>query len=753
MGPAKRSGLINIDKEFITSVIFRQHWGNNNDKFPTTKPKIFIEYRIPHSYDKHLNFPPFRSNTKGLMIRMAFEEVKIPVGTFKDAWEREFEITKEIAHNDEKYFESVAFLLDMSPMNGSDKVTLNPGRKFYHKDWELIIGNVRPQEAKGILFDVNMGSVHETIPSGVYKTKLFDGESITPFSETRYYTDPNTGQKYEIPTLVLPAEEILFSEDLNRLLSINETELFVSNLQTELKGWTYSIPQGKTISKIEFKEGRLFIQGENETLWQTEETDYPFANLVIDKDGELKREIKALEWNQADELPTYEYIVDLDSDGDNDGVNIWRKRLVGKQGTQGENLWETKIDLFYNTGNGNFQKKSIENREDGFNFSKINFIDLDRDGDMDMIVNVRKDFLEYDIGKILTFFNVGNQNFEEKPLINHSEENISSALLIDYNSDGYDDILISGHDKEKGYFSKLFINEKEGVFEENKEILFNTIYPKSIECIDLDADGDNDILVHGRKEDKTLRYISQLFFFENTGFHEYQLKENVLFEEPREVRWYKTVDIDEDGSFDIFSQANLVKITEGAAFGGGDDINIENDWEIYLYRYTNNFKYKKEEDFHKNQEWSRKIECYDFNEDGYQDIIESGIKKKETVQYHKIYFNDKSGTFKSTPDFEVPHNLFVVNHEVADFDFDGDLDLMLYGANEIDNDNKYLSLEFLFNKGDGKFFGKSIIVNLVKVEMNENKQITNMKWDRDLSSKICKIYPLVNKYLPVKSDE
>ena len=191
--------------------------------------------------------------------------------------------------------------------------------------------------------------------------------------------------------------------------------------------------------------------------------------------------------------------------------------------------------------------------------------DYDADGDLDILIAGYTDGAE--ITKI--YKNGGDDTFGETS-ISFPVLTDGSTNFIDYNNDGYVDILLSGYDGAN-YIAVLYKNNGDATFSDSGIFLPGAI-KSSYEWGDYDNDGDMDIFITGLGGDGNL--FSKLF--ENTG--------NDVFVETLndfvgawlgDMAWG---DYDNDGDLDIllsgytFSTERITKLYKNDGEGNFDEV-------------------------------------------------------------------------------------------------------------------------------------------------------------------------------------
>ena len=391
-----------------------------------------------------------------------------------------------------------------------------------------------------------------------------------------------------------------------------------------------------------------------------------------------------------------------DVDGDND-LDV----LIS-----GEIQFDFTSKLYLNDGQGNFTEMLNLPFESDF-FTSIVFADVDGDNDPDL-------FLSGFYNSKL-YINDGAGNYTESTSSTF-EDVLGSASFADIDGDADQDLLIIGFSNSNGLITKLYINDGQGIFSEVLDTPFEGLIYGAIGFADIDADGDQDILLSGDTDISNPDPKTQLYI--NDGLGNFTEMQNTPFEGTTNS---SIVFVDTDGDNDqdvligglvsgdyilkLFINDGLGNYTEmmntpfeGAQFISIGDFNGDNapdilltnpnSAKVYLNDGASNFTIV-DIPFEKVEIGS--IAFADIDGDNDQDLMITGINGS-LVDITKLYTNDGQGNFT-----EVLNNPFQVVRfgaiAFSDVDGDGDQDLLLTGAN-----NSALASSILYiNDGAGNF--------------------------------------------------
>jgi hypothetical protein len=279
----------------------------------------------------------------------------------------------------------------------------------------------------------------------------------------------------------------------------------------------------------------------------------------------------------------------------------------------------------------------------------------------------------------------------------------SPVAFGDFDNDGDLDILVSGLTGTNTRQLRVYRSNGNGTFNAAQievESLNNGLYGGGVAWGDFDNDGDLDILCSGFSGNGA---NPQLRVYRNNGtgtFNAAQIEVDGANGglSNSGVAWG---DFDNDGDLDILAAgldsagARQLRVYKNLGNGAFDAAQIEVDGAGGGLDYAN-------------------VHWGDFDRDGDQDIFLSGYNG--TNSRLKIYRNNGDGTFdpneidvEPTPNNGQDSDEGKNNIDLADYDLDGDLDLLVSGFSYPDATNGQLRI--YKNNGDGTFDVNQVEVN------------------------------------------
>ena len=293
----------------------------------------------------------------------------------------------------------------------------------------------------------------------------------------------------------------------------------------------------------------------------------------------------------------------------------------------------------------------------GTDTGDMEFVDLDGDGDMDLISTGSGQFSDGTPHGALTtlYFNDGVGHFTA--VNNHGIEYIraSKIALADIDADGDYDLMISGQNGSI-WLTKLYVNDGSGNFDEVVNSEFENLEGGYFNFGDIDGDSDQDIIFSGYD-------LPNVIAFRNDGSGIYSLVENIGVTNIA-AGVLKLFDADGDNDLDII-------IT-------GFDQNNQESTRLYTNNGAGAYTIKSNASF--NAFGFADIATGDTDGDGDLDVFISGDSGINIVS--SFYINNGDGTFTLMED--DPFMDLGAGGETSfnDFDNDGDLDLFIIGSSE-----------------------------------------------------------------------
>ncbi|MEM7373701.1 MAG: T9SS type A sorting domain-containing protein [Bacteroidota bacterium] len=303
--------------------------------------------------------------------------------------------------------------------------------------------------------------------------------------------------------------------------------------------------------------------------------------------------------------------------------------------------------LFRNDGSGNFTEVQGTSFEGG-GYSKIELADVDQDGDQDVLIALIKSFSD---PMIKLYANDGSGIFTE--VIGTSFPGIrnGSTPFLDIDNDGDQDLLIIGEDSSFTNIAKLYTNDGSGNFAEVFGAPFEGIWKGSFAFADIDGDTDQDVLITGRTN--ALESFAKLYT--NDGVGNFIEVEN----QPIEGVWTSSIafaDVNGDDNLDLLIAGEVLPF----------------DYQTILYLNDGMGNYSKVQGTPFDGVFGGSVAFSDIDGDDDQDVLITGsVDASNSNGIAKLYTNDGSGNFslvQGTP------FIGVVASSVAFADVDGDQD-------------------------------------------------------------------------------
>lgn len=206
------------------------------------------------------------------------------------------------------------------------------------------------------------------------------------------------------------------------------------------------------------------------------------------------------------------------------------------------NLFKPISKLYANDGSGIFTEIT-DTPFKGVALGSVAFSDVDSDGDQDLFIT---GYINYETGVSNLYINDGMGNFTEMTDTPFDQVLESSIAVADIDGDEDQDILITGRNNSRVQISKLYTNDGAGNFDELIGTRFDGVKSGSVAFSDVDGDGDQDFLITGLYSHS--RGISKLHINDGAGnFSE-------ITGTPFESVYFSSVafsDVDGDGDEDL----------------------------------------------------------------------------------------------------------------------------------------------------------------------------------------------------------
>ena len=374
------------------------------------------------------------------------------------------------------------------------------------------------------------------------------------------------------------------------------------------------------------------------------------------------------------------YSRDIDNDGDLD-------ILTAASSSGGKIAWYENLD-----GLGSFSGELILT-SDAFDVRIAYPSDIDGDGDLDVIYG---DFLASD-GKLFWFENIDGQgHFETSKKITKTANSAKSVFTSDLDGDGDIDVLsASSSDDKIAWYENV---DGQGHFNNQHLITTNADGGFSVYSIDLDGDGDNDVLSASYLDDKIAWYEN----IDGLGNFGDQI---IISTDANEALSVYSIDLDGDGDNDVlsasfsdskiawyenldglgdFSTQNIISIDAIGAYsvysidldGDGDNDVLSasfSDNKIAWYENLDGLgDFGIQQTISTNAMGAKSIFSTDIDGDGDNDVLSASSESDEIAWYENV---DGQGTFGS----KIIINDWAWGASAVfaiDVDSDGDMDVL-----------------------------------------------------------------------------
>jgi cysteine-rich repeat protein len=296
--------------------------------------------------------------------------------------------------------------------------------------------------------------------------------------------------------------------------------------------------------------------------------------------------------------------------------------------------------IYLNNGDETFTSSPVEFTADySFCYSAA-AIDIDNDGDMDVVTG-HTDEAPFGEAGDMFYINDGNGVFTESAVFSTCVAN--RIVVTDIDDDGDQDILLpcKGNDEGGGLQDKMFLNDGDGNLTEYDR--FNNVGSHDMAAGDFDNDGDIDVITDSRDGFGG----PHLYIWWNNG----DAPEPTFTMEQIGSSFYNdiiTADIDNDGDLDF--------ITNGQ----------------YIWRNDGTGSFTQEDVLGGGSNWVGDTSVGDVNNDGFIDIFVGEFGGGPCLQNH-LYINNGRGYFNQ---MTAGSNKCTANTGMADFNNDGLVDLI-----------------------------------------------------------------------------
>jgi hypothetical protein len=322
--------------------------------------------------------------------------------------------------------------------------------------------------------------------------------------------------------------------------------------------------------------------------------------------------------------------------------------------------------IYYKTNNNNFSLKEdtgipyvVGGLGNGSTGYANKFIDIDSDGDLDLLHAQNEKFWYYE--------NDGDENYELKiddfEISGRDKLFRVNLIVSDIDGDGLEDLIINNFDDQGNHELKFYRHTNNTLIEMTN---FSLPYYSIVKLLNIDEDNEKELIVSAAQDG-----YSGVYDFNNWSFDK-------IISLPRDKDSYHDltsltpIDIDSDGAYEvIFPRGDILKFSESS------------------YSVVFNL----DPFFSSDQEKiSSSLQVFDYNNDGKDDILKTLNQPSSTyISQVKLYVN-KNDEFEVL-NLPTPLNLFAIyRSKFTDVDEDGKMDII--GSGKI---NGVTTFRILYN--------------------------------------------------------
>jgi plastocyanin len=289
-------------------------------------------------------------------------------------------------------------------------------------------------------------------------------------------------------------------------------------------------------------------------------------------------------------------------------------------------------------------------------------------------------------------------SFGPQQIISTTADGAYSVYAIDLDGDGDNDVLSASSQDDK---IAWYINDGNGNFSSEQIISTNANFAISVYAIDLDGDGDNDVLSASYNGDKIAWYI-------NDGSGNFS-SEQIISTNANGASSVYAIDLDGDGDNDVLSASAY-------------------DDKIAWYINDGNGNFSTEQIISTNANFANAVYAIDIDGDGDNDVLSASTNDNKIAWY----INDGTGNFSAEQIISTNAN---GAWSVYAIDLDGDGDNDVLSASFSDD-----KIAWYINDGNGSFSSEQIIstnangarsVYAIDLDGDGDNDVLSASWNND----------------------